>query len=136
MPVVNANANAILEYQNGLTFDERAICERLRSAIDQGLPVAEGRVWHGHPVWFSNGNPVVGYSRKKSGVELLFWSGQSFTQPDLRAVGKFQAAGIAFGSIDQIDDKALAEWLRQADAIQWDYANLAKKRVLEKLTEF
>jgi hypothetical protein len=79
---------------------------------------------------------VVGYSRKKAGIELLFWSGQSFEQAGLKPVGKFKAAGAAFVDASAIEAMALAEWLHQAEAIQWDYANLAKKRVLEKLTAF
>ena len=41
-------------------------------------PHAENKIWHAHPVWFLDGNPVVGYSKQKVGVVLLFWSGQSF----------------------------------------------------------
>jgi hypothetical protein len=129
-------ASDIIEYHNGLEPAELAICETLQSAIAQALPTAEGMVWHGHPVWFLNGNPVVGYSRKKAGIELLFWSGQSFEQAGLKPVGKFKAASAAFVDASAIEAMALAAWLHQAEAIQWDYANLAKKRVLEKLTAF
>lgn len=126
----------ILEYQAALDLADREICEALYASIARDLPAAEGRVWHGHPVWFIAGNPVVGFSRKKAGVELLFWSGQSFAQAGLKPVGNFKAAGVSIATPDAIDSAVLAEWLREAVAIQWDYANLAKKRELVKLTDF
>ena len=49
-------------------------------------------MWHAHPVWFLDGNPVVGYSKLKDCVRLLFCSGQSFAQPGLKPEGKFKAA--------------------------------------------
>ena len=124
------------EYNSKLTGDELAICTELRSLIESTLKKAEGRVWHGHPVWFINGNPVAGFSVKKAGVELLFWSGQSFTEPGLKPVGKYKAAGAIFKTTDDLSAKLVKAWLKQSIAIQWDYANLPKERSLEKLTEF
>ena len=87
----------IQDYNAGLPPSEQEICDSLASQIAKLLPDAVGKVWHGHPVWFLRANPVVGYSLKKSGVELLFWSGQSFSEPGLDPVGKFKAAGISVG---------------------------------------
>jgi hypothetical protein len=87
-------------------------------------------------VWFIDGNPVVGYSLKKAGIEVLFWSGQSFKLEGLRAIGKFKAAGIAVPTIKDLNKKAMSAWLAEAVAIQWDYQNLPKKRALTKLTKF
>ncbi len=70
----------------------RPICDRLAAECCAGLPEAEARLWHAHPVWFLDGNPAVGYSRLKSCVRLLFWSGQSFAEPGLRPEGSFKAA--------------------------------------------
>ena len=64
--------------------------EELRGA--GGLPDAEQKIWHAHPVWFLNGNPIVGYSKLKECVRLLFWSGQSFDEPGLQKEGSFKAA--------------------------------------------
>ena len=87
-----------------------------------------------HPVWFLDGNPVVGYSKLKGGVRLLFWSGQSFASPGLRPEGKFKAAEARFASADQIDVAALRGWLRECREIQWDYKNIVRRKgVLERL---
>jgi hypothetical protein len=37
----------------------------LAKAIDRDLPDAENKIWHRHPVWFLDGNPIVGYSKLK-----------------------------------------------------------------------
>ncbi|MBL8011811.1 MAG: hypothetical protein JNJ64_14500, partial [Flavobacteriales bacterium] len=42
---------------------DRAICEALAKVIMQHLADAENKVWHRHPVWFLDGNPIVGYSK-------------------------------------------------------------------------
>ena len=126
----------ILDYQGELSDHEAEIGAAIIKLISKALPKAEGKVWHGHPVWFINGNPVVGYSLKKAGIEVLFWSGQSFKLEGLRAIGRFKAAGISVPSIKDLNKKMMAAWLSEAVAIQWDYQNLPKKRSLEKLTKF
>jgi hypothetical protein len=113
---------------------ERAICELLAAQIERGLPEAENKVWHAHPVWFLEGNPVVGYSKLKSCVRLLFWSGQSFDAPGLAKEGSFKAAEARFTAVDQVDTKQLERWLAQARDVQWDYKNLVKRKgKLERL---
>jgi len=126
----------ILDYQAELSADEAEIGAALVKLISKSLTKAEGKVWHGHPVWFIDGNPVVGYSLKKAGIEVLFWSGQSFKQEGLRAIGKFKAAGISMPNIQALDKKVMTVWLTEASAIQWDYQNLPKKRALVKRTKF
>jgi hypothetical protein len=126
----------IQDYQSELTVEEAEIGAALIKLISKSLPGAEAKVWHGHPVWFIDGNPVVGYSLKKAGVEVLFWSGQSFKLEGLRAIGKFKAAGVAVPNLKSLDKKAMAAWLTEAIAIQWDYQNLPKKRALVKRTKF
>ena len=126
----------IQDYQSELTAEEAEIGAALIKLISKSLPGAEAKVWHGHPVWFIDGNPVVGYSLKKAGIEVLFWSGQSFKLEGLRAIGKFKAAGVAVPNLKSLDKKAMAAWLTEAIAIQWDYQNLPKKRALVKRTKF
>jgi hypothetical protein len=118
----------IERYHAGLTPEDRAICARLAGAIERGLPGAESKVWHGHPVWFLEGNPIVGYSRLKDAVRLLFWSGRSFDEPDLTPEGTFQAAEARYTALDQVDEAALARWLAKAATIQWDYKNIVKRK--------
>jgi hypothetical protein len=124
----------IQAYNESLTGTDKAICELLSKVIDRTLPEAESKVWHRHPVWFLEGNPVAGYSKLKESVQLLFWSGQSFDEPGLDVEGSFKAAQARFTSVDQIVIQDLERWLKKAKEIQWDYKNIVKRRgVLERL---
>ena len=118
----------IERYHQALAPEDRATCERLAAEIERGLPAAEAKVWHGHPVWFLDGNPIVGYSRLKGCVRLLFWSGRSFEEPGLEPEGTFQAAEARYTSVDQVDEVALARWLAKSADIQWDYKNIVKRK--------
>lgn len=127
----------IKAYNDKLEPEDAKICNALAKLIDQGLPEAENKIWHAHPVWFLDGNPVVGYSKLKDAVRLLFWSGASFEEPSLVSFGKFKSADIRYNSAKQIDKIELTRCLGLARDIQWDYKNLVKRRGrLEKLTEF
>lgn len=117
-----------LEYNEALAPDERAIGELLAREIDRALPEAENRIWHAHPVWFLDGNPVVGYSKLKGGIRLLFWSGRSFQEEGLRPEGKFQAAEARYTAAEQVDRESLGRWLAKARDIQWDYKNLVRRK--------
>jgi len=68
----------ILAYNQKQTAKDTEICDMLAKEICKQLPEAENKIWHGHPVWFLDGNPVVGYSKQKAGIKLLFWSGGDF----------------------------------------------------------
>lgn len=124
----------IIEYNQGLAAAERELAEVLVALFASKLSTAEAKVWHGHPVWFVDGNPVCGYSLKKAGLEVLFWSGKSFKTSGLRPIGKYQAAGIAVET--QEDLNKVEAFMAEATKIQWDYKNLPKLRKLEKLTDF
>lgn len=121
-------------YNEAQADDEREICELLAAEIEKALPRAENKVWHRHPVWFIEGNPIVGYSKLKDCIRLMFWSGQSFDEPDLTPEGTFRAAEARYTSVDEVDTKALRRWLKKSKTIQWDYKNLAKRKgKLERL---
>lgn len=121
-------------YNESQAAAERQICDLLAGEIERGLPEAENKLWHGHPVWFLDGNPIVGYSRLKDSVRLLFWSGQSFATPGLAKEGKFKAAEARYTSAEQIDTVRLRAWLSESRAIQWDYKNIVKRKgKLERL---
>lgn len=123
-----------LQYHAKLDPVDRAICELLANAIESHLAEAENKVWHAHPVWFLEGNPIVGYSKLKGCVRLLFWSGQSFDEEGLKSEGKFKAAEARYTSADQVDLKQLQRWLTKARDIQWDYKNIVKRKgKLERL---
>lgn len=118
----------IQEYNNAQSEKDREICELLKIAIDANLPEAESKIWHGSPVWFLKGNPIVGYSKLKNGLQLLFWSGQSFDEPGLQDEGSFKAAEMNYISVDQINPEDLARWLEKSRRIQWDYKNIVKNK--------
>lgn len=120
--------STIAEYNDAQSGDEKVICETLRQAIDAGLPEAESKIWHAHPVWFLEGNPVAGYSKLKNCIQLMFWSGQSFATPGLSAEGKFKAAVRKFTGPGEIDQVLLAGWLAESRDIQWDYKNIVKRK--------
>ncbi len=107
---------------------DREICQCLAQEIDRALPEAENGIWHAHPVWFLDGNPVVGYSKLKGGVRLLFWSGQSFDEPGLKKEGSFKAAEARFTRVTEVNVTDLARWLAKARDIQWDYKNLVRRQ--------
>lgn len=115
-------------YHDALAEADREVCDLLYSEINAALPKAENKVWHAHPVWFLDGNPVVGYDRLKNGVRLLFWSGQSFEEGGLKAEGKFKAAEVRYTDASQINTEDLKRWLMKAANIQWDYKNIVKRK--------
>lgn len=117
----------IIQYITMLSEHDRRICQRLMDAIEQRLPQAIGKVWHGSPVWFIDDNPIVGFSKLKDHVQLLFWSGQSFDETRLTPAGKHKAAEATFTDETQIDPALLAVWLEKAERIQWDYKNIVKR---------
>jgi hypothetical protein len=124
----------ILDYHQSLEDSDREICDALYSIIQHALPQAEHKIWHRHPVWFLDGNPVVGYSKLKNNVRLLFWSGQSFDEAQLQHEGSFKAAEARYTNVVQVDESDLKRWLKKAADIQWDYKNIVKRKgVLERL---
>ena len=124
----------IAAYNDSQSNEDREICNNLANAIDKVLKEAENKIWHAHPVWFLDGNPVVGYSKLKNCVRLLFWSGQSFEEAGLQNEGKFKAAEARFTSASEIKATDLKRWLKKARTIQWDYKNIVKRKgVLERL---
>ena len=121
-------------YNDAQSPGDKAICDLLADEIGRALPDAENKVWHSHPVWFLDGNPVAGYSKLKSCVRLLFWSGQSFDEPGLADEGRFKAAEARYTDGAQVDAAALRRWLGKARDIQWDYKHLIKRKgQLERL---
>jgi hypothetical protein len=125
----------IQHYNLQQTPEEQLICQQLAAVIHKNLPETESKIWHAHPVWFINGNPIVGYSKLKSGIRLLFWSGVSFEEKDLQpGTGKFKDASIIYTTVQQINQDDLNRWLQKSIRIQWDYKNIVKRKgVLERL---
>lgn len=125
----------IQAYNNQLTAGDTSICNLLASVIEQNMPEAESKIWHKHPVWFLEGNPIVGYDKLKDGIRLFFWSGASFDEERLQpGTGKFKDAHILYTETNQIDEEEIIRWLEKSKVIQWDYKNIVKRKgKLERL---
>ena len=121
-------AKEIKQYNSSLAKSDKKICDKISAEIDKSLKGAENKIWHAHPVWFIEGNPVAGYHKLKDSVRLLFWSGQSFDEPLLKNEGSFKAAEIRYTSPDEIKVTHLRRWLKKARDIQWDYKNIVKRK--------
>jgi hypothetical protein len=111
------------------------LCDKLAILIDKNLKNAENKIWHGHPVWFLDGNPIVGYSKQKKGIRLMFWSGADFEETSLNVRGnKFKDASIFYNSVEELNATDIKRWLEKSKLIQWDYKNIIKRKgKLEKL---
>ncbi len=119
----------IKAYHDKQSPEERLICDRLYELINSRMADAERKIWHAHPVWFLEKNPIVGYSKLKAGIRLMFWSGADFGEDGLQpGTGKFKDASKIYTNVDQIRKDEVNRWLEKARAIQWDYRNLIKRK--------
>jgi hypothetical protein len=119
----------IQTYNDNQTTSDKQICDLLANTINSELTEAASKIWHAHPVWFLDDNPIVGYSKQKTGWRLMFWSGASFEDEKLNVVGKkFKDASIFYTSEEQINVKDLKKWLKKSRSIQWDYKNIVKRK--------
>ncbi len=119
----------IIQYNNKQTPEFAEICNLLAEIINPALSQAENKIWHAHPVWFFDGNPIVGYSIQKKGVRLMFWSGADFEESGLNVIGaKFKDASIFYNTIEEVIESDIIRWLDKSIKIQWDYKNLIKRK--------
>jgi hypothetical protein len=120
----------IRAYNDAKPVERRPICDRLFAELQASIHDAEVKIWHGAPVWFLDGNPIVGYHNLKAGIRLMFWSGQSFSEPGLTPTGTFQAAEKTYQSADEIDSDDVRRWVAESRVVQWDYKNVIRNRGL------
>lgn len=119
----------IQNYHSTFSLEEQVIAALLYQIISKNLIEAEHKIWHRHPVWFIEGNPIVGYSKQKKGIRLMFWSGADFEEKDLNILGeKFKDASIFYNSYSEINENDIVRWLEKSKKIQWDYKNLIKRK--------
>lgn len=125
----------IHEYNERQSASDKEICDFLVNRIGISLQKSESKIWHSHPVWFIDGNPIVGYSKQKKGIRLMFWSGADFDEAGLNVLGeKFKDASVFYNNISEINSHDLDRWLFKAQEIQWDYKNIVKRKgKLERL---
>ena len=116
-------------YTNNQLGENYLICSLLSEIIMENFPEAENKIWHAHPVWFLDGNPILGYSKLKAGIRLLFWSGASFEEEELKiGTGKFKDASIILTNSNQINKENIIRWIQKSKLIQWDYKNIVKRK--------
>ncbi|MGK4566459.1 DUF1801 domain-containing protein [Flavobacterium sp. 3HN19-14] len=128
--------NATINQYNAIrSSEDEKICNQLAKLINTELHEAESKIWHAHPVWFIEGNPIVGYSKQKPGIRLMFWSGADFEEKGLNVKGeKFKDASVFYNDLSEINPAELIIWLKKARDIQWDYKNIVKRKgLLERL---
>lgn len=119
----------IQQYNAGLEPVFQDICDFLAEEIESNLPMAESKIWHAHPVWFLDGNPIAGYSKQKAGVRLMFWSGADFEEPGLNVAGKkFKDASVFYSDVAGVNTADLRRWLKKSEEIQWDYKNIVRRK--------
>lgn len=119
----------IKAYNDKQTPDDKKICVLLARTIANELTEAESKIWHAHPVWFLNSNPIAGYSKQKAGIRLMFWSGADFEEENLSIRGKkFKDASIFYKNVSEIETRDLKRWLKKSREIQWDYKNIVKRK--------
>lgn len=119
----------ISKYNEQQEAEHKEVCNLLAREIDKNLPAAENRIWHGHPVWFLEGNPIVGYSKQIPGIRLMFWSGADFEEPGLNVTGrKFRDASVFYNDVSDIKKSDLRRWLGKSREIQWDYKNIVRRK--------
>ena len=104
--VMNIVHRDISTYTKAQTGEDRAICELLMKEINRHLPEAESKIWHGHPVWFLEGNPIVtigNIKRKlKKGDEISIKKGEKHRIANYgKALVRFLE--ISFGDFDEKD---------------------------------
>ncbi|MEN4760912.1 DUF1801 domain-containing protein [Chryseobacterium sp. C39-AII1] len=119
----------IQNYNESQSESDQMICEKLSELINENLTDAESKIWHAHPVWFLDENPIVGYSKQKKGIRLMFWSGKSFNEEFLNIHGeKFQDASVFYNDIAEVNENDIKRSLEKSKEIQWDYKNLVKRK--------
>ncbi|MBO6183547.1 MAG: DUF1801 domain-containing protein [Chryseobacterium sp.] len=119
----------IFDYNEKQSDSDKEICIKLSQLIHSGLNDAENKIWHAHPVWFLEGNPIVGYSKQKKGIRLMLWSGRSFNEEQLNVEGeKFQDASVFYNNVNEINETDILRWLQKSVEIQWDYKNIVKRK--------
>lgn len=122
-------------YNDKQCVGDNEICSQLATIISNELTEATSKIWHAHPVWFLDGNPIAGYSKQKGGIRLMFWSGADFEEEALHIKGKkFKDASLFYNDASEINVNDLKRWLQKSRDLQWDYKNIVKRKgQLERL---
>lgn len=133
-PTKKTTATTVAGYDATFKGNAKKVCIFVRQEINKALPRSSkvaSKIWHGSPVWFIDGNPVVSYTVRKAGdVNVMFFSGQSFKHKGLTKEGSFKAAEVRYATVDDVNVTDLRKWLKESKTVQWDYKNIVKNRGL------
>ena len=124
---VEDGSRSLDEYERKKAGTFLPVCQVPRAEIVKAIPKATAKVWHGHPVWFDGENHIVGFDVAAKDVNLLFWNGQAFEEPDSKPLGQFRAAQARYFATDEIDVKTLCRWLKKAKEDVFDTKGFLKK---------
>jgi len=92
-----------LKYNRRQGAEHKLVCDVLAHEIDNALANADNKIWHAHPVWFLNENPIVGYSKQKPGIRLMFGAAQILRKQKLDVVGKkFKDASVFLNDVSEV----------------------------------
>jgi hypothetical protein len=87
--------------------------------LDEELPGATTKLYHGIPVWCVGDEPTIGIKPAKAHLSVLFFRGQRIADPTgtLVASGSFEMASVKLASAGDLDENALRAWVREARRI-------------------
>ena len=104
------------EFIADLDAPHRETAERLRAVIAATVPDATGQLWHGHPVWLSGKNPVVGFKPFPRYVTLMIWNAAPIVDRSGVLVPGARMSTVKYESPGQVDPVLVRDWLAQATA--------------------
>jgi hypothetical protein len=87
--------------------------------LDEELPGATTKLYHGIPVWCVGDEPTIGIKPAKAHLSVLFFRGQRIADPTGRLVasGSFEMASVKLVRAADLDENALRIWVREARRI-------------------
>lgn len=111
--------NVAFEYLAKQTKPVAGVGGTLVNLISSELPDATAKLYQGIPVWMVSDKPSVGIKAAKDFVSLMFFRGQRIDDASkaLIASGSFEMATVKYRSSEEIDEKQVRGWLRQAASI-------------------
>ena len=102
-------------YVESLAEPLAGIARTMRTIIDAGLPQAEGKMWHGSPVWIIDKTPVALIKAYPAYVTFALFRGQILIDSSGRLEkGSGEMASVKLRAAGEIDAPLFADWLRQA----------------------
>lgn len=108
------------QYLASLSEDLQLVGGQLVRLLDEGLPRAQGVIWHGHPVWMIAKQPVAAFKAHATHMTFMIWKGQLLTDRSgrLEASGSATMANLKLRTADDLDAALFTNWLHQAGKLE------------------